>query len=526
MIRLAILVFQLFFYQIVFCQGKLVYLADYINEHDSVSTQSLQPALDAAAGHTLIGGPFVIKTASNSLRSKTNFIGKGLRLKGDSAAIGERVVGLLDFDNVANCVMEDIVFDGRNQTPGNPRFWFSFINCYRTQYVTIRNCKAWYGSAAFVRFADQCHHFNIYNNQQWGGDCMVIGNHNRDNGKSGDFYIHHNFRDNLYGKSEAVGIASGYDRRTGQVWYFDSLRIEYNVIINNRASWAMQLSAVRHARIAYNFMYNCKAGITFAPEKEWGAHEGRGEEWYVVPALSSHDTVVYNVIEGFMAEPPARYVASTYGITVIGDSSLVEYNKIRRFNFSGLRTGEFDNIQYSYDPRDRTYVPEKNRSKKVSGTRIAYNVVDSVNNDIYSTVYYGPDYSPFFMNGLENSVVQYNTVSGNDIKHKNVKTKNNGNIIANGNSWQGADNLPVFGAAVYVRIPASTAIIHSKAVDEGPVQYRWTQLAGGRCNLVSPAANTTAISGLKSGWYLFMITATDSAGKKSMNMALVVVEKK
>lgn len=503
-------------------QKKMVYLSHYINEKDSLTTQSLQKALDAAAGNILVGGPYVIKTAINQVRRKTTILGAGLRIKGDSAAIGDRVEGLLNFEGVDSCLVDGIVFDGRNQSPGNPRFWFSFINCYRTRYLTVRNCQALYGSAAFLRFADQCHHFEIYNNMQWGGDCLVIGNHNRDNGKSGDFYIHHNFRDNLQGKSEGIGIASGYNRQTGEVWYFDSLRVEYNVIINNRESWAMQLSAVKNARIAHNFIYNCKAGITFAPEKEKGAHEGRAAEWYLVPALSCRDTVICNVIEGFMSAPPDHYVASTYGITVVGDSSLIQYNKIRRFNFSGLRTGEFDNIQYSYDPREPTFVPLRNRERKVMNTTIAYNVVDSVNNDPYTTIYYGPDYAPFFVNGLVNGSVRYNTVTGTGDKHTRVKLTNVHTSGILGNSWQGADKLPVFGDAICQQINAASTLLSSKASDEAAVTYQWKQLAGQPCTILSPSAGSTKISGLKKGWYLFEIAATDITGKKSINMALVM----
>jgi hypothetical protein len=507
-------------------QKKMIYLSDYINEKDSSTTQSLQKALDAAAGKTLVCGPYVIKTIINQVRRKTTIIGAGIRIKGDSAVIGEKADGLLNFEGVDSCLVDGIVFDGRNQSPGNPWFWFSYINCYRTQYLTVRNCKALYGSAAFLRFADQCHHFEVYNNMQWGGDCMVIGNHNRDNGKSGDFYIHHNFRDNLWGKSEGVGIASGYDRQTGQVWFFDSLRVEYNVIINNQESWAMQLSGVKNARIAHNFIYNCKAGITFAPEKERGVHEGRAAEWYVVPAFSCRDTVMYNVIEGFMSKPPDHYVASTYGITVIGDSSLIQYNKIRRFNFSGLRTGEFDNIQYSYDPKEPTFIPEKARERKVSNTQIAYNVVDSVNNDPYNTVYYGPDYAPFFINGMEKGSVRYNTVVGSGDKHTRIKIKNSHPKDILNNSWQGADKLPVFGDAIYQHIKASSTVVGSKASDEGPVTYRWRQLAGPSSKILSPANSSTAITGLKTGWYLFEVAATDNTGKKSINMALVVNSEK
>jgi hypothetical protein len=503
-------------------QKKIVYLAHYINEKDSLTTQSLQKALDAAAGKTLVCGPYVIKTMVNQVRRKTTIIGAGIRIKGDSAAIGEKADGLLNFEGVDSCLVDGIVFDGRNQSPGNPRFWFSFINCYRTQYLTVRNCQALYGSAAFLRFADQCHHFDVYNNMQWGGDCFVIGNHNRDNGKSGDFYIHHNFRDNLLGKSEGIGIAGGFDRQTGQVWYFDSLRVEYNAILNNQESWAMQLSAVKNARIAHNFIYNCKAGITFAPEKERGAHEGRAAEWYVVPAFSCRDTVVYNVIEGFMSKPPDRYVASTYGITVIGDSSLIEYNKIRRFNFSGLRTGEFDNIQYSYDPRDVTFVPEKSRGRKVIHTQITYNVVDSVNNDPYNTVYYGPDYAPVFINGMKNGLVRYNTVTGTGDKHTRTKIKNSPATFIANNSWQGADKLPVFGDAIYQQIRKNSTVVSSKARDEGPISYGWKQLAGPGANILHPANSSTIITGLKTGWYLFEVTATDTTGKRSINIALVV----
>jgi hypothetical protein len=287
----------------------------------------------------------------------------------------------------------------------------------------------------------------------------------------------------------------------------------------------MQLSAVRRARIAYNFMYNCKAGITFAPEKERGAHEGRAAEQYVVPALSLRDTVLYNVLEGFMCDPPGHYVASTYGITVIGDSSLVQYNKIRRFNFSGLRTGEFGNIQYSYDPRETTFVPEKNHRAKVRGTRVVYNVIDSTNNDPYDTVYYGPDYAPFFINAMENGLVQYNTVTGTLPKHHAVKTKNAATATIRHNSWQGGDKLPVFENAIVQQISTPTTVLTSRATDEGPVQYRWVKLSGDGGKILSPANSSTVVTGLKTGWYLFLVEATDTMTKKAINMALVVVEK-
>jgi hypothetical protein len=505
-------------------QKKTIYLADFINEKDSLTTQSLQKALNASEGKTLVCGPYIIKTMVNQVRRKTTIIGAGIRIKGDSAAIGNKPDGLLNFEGVDSCIVDGVTFDGRENTPGNPYFWFSFINCYQTKNLVVRNCRALYGSAAFVRFADQCHNFEIYNNMQWGGDCMVLGNHNRDNGKSGNFYIHDNFRDNLTGKSEGIGIASGFNRTTGQVWYFDSLRVERNVIMNNRESWAMQLSAVRNARIAHNFIYNCKAGITFAPEKEDAAHQGRAREWYVVPAFSSKDTVEYNVIEGFLATPPQTYVASTFGITVIGDSSQVRYNKIRRFNFGGLRTGEFSSTKYSYNPNDG-YVPEESKNKPVKNTIIAYNVIDSVNNDPYGRYYYGPDSAAFFINSLQNGNVQFNTIVGGAEKHQYVRIKNKINTSIDNNSWQGGDKLPVFANAVYQKINGSTTVLSSKAIDEGPLRYQWKQLSGNNCKIVAPANYTTTITGLKTGWYLFELTATDNAGKKSINMALVLVGK-
>jgi hypothetical protein len=504
--------------------NNIVYLSDYVDENDSVTAQSLLPALIASQGKTLMGGDYVISTPINicdSLR-KINFVGNGLRIKGAFNTFNTFVDGLLTFYNCDTIRIRGIKFEGRNTPSGNEYFVKSFTDFYNTDYVDFTDNEAYYGSYAMVRIADFCDNYNIGKNIQWGGDCLVIGRCNRTSGGISYVDIHDNFTDNTTGKSERASFDAAYVPGQGQNYFISNITVRNNVFTNNLQSYVVLWSNVRYSSVRDNLFFRAKAGGTNSNAKEPALPPETG---YVMhPGYSVYDTVANNCIEGLMADAPDTYIASIFPWNGINDYTVIEGNKFRRFCF-GFSAGDKEKHDtYHYQPFPRIYVFGA-QTALTYNVRIINNVFDSIANNPYDTYNWVPPTGAIVLSRLQNSFITGNTIIyplANPVMGE-VNLIDNTNLTETNNSWQGANKLPVFGASEFYLTTASTVSLNAIATDEGVLAYEWEHLSGAPVVIANANTNNTSVSGLTAGMYLFRCTATDNTGKKSITMTGVLI---
>ena len=88
--------------------------------------------------------------------------------------------------------------------------------------------------------------------------------------------------------------------------------------------------------------------------------------------------------------------------------------------------------------------------------------------------------------------------------------------------------LPVVdvGSDIFIKYPKTSVTLKGKATadDGGELSYEWFKLTGGLANISSTFKDTTTVSGLKKGKYLFRLIVTDSKGVKSSDEVYVTME--
>lgn len=88
--------------------------------------------------------------------------------------------------------------------------------------------------------------------------------------------------------------------------------------------------------------------------------------------------------------------------------------------------------------------------------------------------------------------------------------------------------LPVVdvGPDISIKYPRTSILLKGTATaDDGePLTYEWFKLSGGLAKVASPFDDTTAVTGLKKGKYLFRLIVTDSKGVKSADEVYVTME--
>jgi hypothetical protein len=81
------------------------------------------------------------------------------------------------------------------------------------------------------------------------------------------------------------------------------------------------------------------------------------------------------------------------------------------------------------------------------------------------------------------------------------------------------------GENMYINTPETTAFLMGEGSDPDgdSLVYRWTQTAGADCTIESPELNTTRVTGLKPGTYIFKLTVWDGFETLSDNVRVTVV---
>lgn len=271
----------------------------------SDETRTLQAAIDASAGKTLVLPAGTYFTGQLQLVSKLVLTGTNVKLRMIQGPLDNRMLSLKNLSNVEISGIE-IALNGIQGDIWDGTAAIQLENCSN---VKIHQCFIHDNTYVAIRLIGGNNNIKINNNFIENTDVGVHANNTNTNIKIVSNTI-------SKGTSEGVTIY-GYNNQN----YPSNFLIDSNIILEKK-NFGINIPFAKFGTITHNTINNCYGGITFHDPVSVGS-----DDYYTTDMI-----VKNNVISN-----------ATFGIVYVGDRTTITNNQVSNIQQSGISINNFNN---------------------------------------------------------------------------------------------------------------------------------------------------------------------------------------